>query len=138
MKLTYQNYGSSILLFVNAESDEIAHGKYLSLWNWNCTSSEASYVKEGVIACWSTVQRLKDYLFNRRVIELSDSAPNKGVKGGVATEARKLAEQDFLAIEQEQYRSINSSGTEYELGLIEAEKPDDDFKDSVLKYAFAN
>jgi len=138
MKITYQNYGSSILLFVNAESDEVAYGKYLSLWNWNCTSSEASHVKDGVIACWSTIERLKNYLFRIRVMQLIASSPKKGVKGGVAKDAHALAEQDFLVIEHEQYRSVNSSGTEYGFGCIDAEKPDDDFKDSVLKYAFAN
>lgn len=138
MKLTYQDYGSSILLFINASNDKDAYGKYLSLWNWNCTSSEADFVDTGVIAVWSTVEKLKKYLFDMRVLSLADSAPLKGVKGGCAPQAKLLAEQDFAEITHEPYRSMNSSFFEFSMGLIEAEKPDDDFRDLAFKSAFSN
>ena len=138
MKLTYQDYGSSILLFVNALNNKEAYGKYLSLWNWNCTSSEPDYVSDGVIAVWSTKEKLQEYLFNIRLMQLANLSPKYGVKGGVAAEAKQLSEQDFLAVEQEMYRSIGNNYDFHTLGTISAEKPDDDLKDYFVNKAFAN
>lgn len=122
MKLTYQSYGSSILLFVQAASHAEAYGKYLSLFNWNATSSEAEVVKPGVIQVWSTIERLKDYLFNTRVMQLlREGAGVKGAKDGVAAKARELAAKDFAEIEIESFRSINSKLVTHDFGTIEPE-----------------
>lgn len=122
MKLTYQSYGSSILLFVQAASHAEAHGKYLSLFNWNATSSEAEVVKPGVIQVWSTIERLKDYLFNTRIMQLlREGAGVKGAKDGVAAKARELAAKDFAEIEIESFRSINSKLVTHDFGTIEPE-----------------
>jgi hypothetical protein len=122
MKLTYQSYGSSILLFIEAATTAQANGKYLSLFNWNATSSEAEVIKPGVIQVWSSLARLKRYLFNFRVMQLlRDGAGIKGAKDGVAVEARKLAAQDLAGIEVESFRSINSKLVTHDFGTIEPE-----------------
>ena len=144
MKLTYQSYGSSILLFINGATDAETYGKWLSLANWGATSllngEEPKFVTDAVISCWSTVERLQQYLFDTHVDKLCQSASCqfKGVKDGFKNEALRLAKLDFDAIERETYRSVNSSFVEHAFGTIEAEKPDSDFKDECYKAAFAN
>lgn len=140
-KLSYQNYGSSILLYITADTDEEAMGKYLSLYNWNATSSEPSIVTTGVICVWSTQQRLYNYLFNTFVHKLLNdkgSLHYKGKPGGVNDEALELTNEAFDAIEYDQYKSVNSNYEFSTLGSISAEKPDSDFKDSILNYAFSS
>jgi hypothetical protein len=146
VKLTYQNYGSSILIFIQGATQEAAHGRYLSLWNWNATSSDENYVANNVIAVWSTIDKLQQYFFNLRLVQLSnvddaipmtkDERKANGMKRD--KEARLLAAADFAEVETESFRSVNSNYAEYSMGTITAEKPDDDFKDSVMAYAFSN
>lgn len=135
-KLTYQNYGTSILIFIQGETLEAAEGKWLSLYNWGATSTEPRNVANNVIACWSTLDKLKRYLFNIHENRLVNNRPaNMGDAELEATAASKST-HDFNAIETETFRSVNNNFEFYEMGTICAEKPDDDFKDSVMKYAF--
>ena len=149
IKLSYQSYGSSILLFIEAANNEIAYGKYLSLWNWNATSTgegvriqsladidtddktrnatcstwafeDAPFIKEGVLAVWSTVERMKAYFFNTR----ADAFVKVG-ELDYQFQAEKQAQEDFEAMAHESFRSINSNTEVYEFGTIAAEKPDD-------------
>ena len=146
IKLAYQNYGSSILIFIQGVTQEDAHGKYLSLWNWNATSSDENYVADNVIAVWSTIEKLMEYFYSIRLMQLSNADDAKpamskderklnGMKRD--KEARLLAAADFAEVATESYRSVNSNYVEYSMGTITAEKPDDDFKDCVLNHAFA-
>lgn len=147
MKLTYQSYGSSILLYINANTNEEAYGKYLSLYNWGCTSTgenggsfdfeRVPFVKEGVIAVWTTIERLQDYLINVGLTHLIKDPKYKGVDGGAMADTRALANAEFAKIEQESYRSVNGSFVEHSFGTIEAEKPDLDYKDECWKAALA-
>jgi len=146
IKLAYQNYGSSILIFIQGVTPQDAHGAYLSLWNWNATSSDENYVADNVIAVWSTIDRLQQYFYNVRLTQLSnlddakpamtkDERKANGMKRD--KEARLLAAADFAAVETESFRSVNSNYVEYSMGTITAEKPDSDFKDECLNHAFA-
>jgi hypothetical protein len=134
--ISYQNYGTAILLFLTGQNESDAYGKYLHVYNWNGTSSDPEYVADNIISCWSTKARLMKYLINRRIMELWGSK-FKGVKGGCLGEARKLAKQDFDAINTDSYRSVNSNFETATFGTMSAEKPDSDFKDAVLSNAFA-
>jgi len=129
IKLSYQNYGSSILLFIQGANEEETHGKYLSLYNWNATSSEPTWVADNVVSCWSTLERLKDYFFHRRCMELTEFSPNFGIKGGVATEAHRLAAEDFSNVQSEKHRIFKTNYDFHTLGTIVAERPDEDYKD---------
>jgi len=134
--LTYQNYGTSILIFIQGESLEDAKGQWLSLYNWGATSTEPRNVAKNVIACWSTLEKLRHYLFVINEHRLLSNRPaNMGDEELKAT-AKYKAASDFANIEAEAFRSVNSNFEVYEMGTISAEKPDDDFKDSVMKYAF--
>ena len=144
IKLAYQNYGSSILIFIQGVTQEAAHGAYLSLWNWNATSTEENYVSDKVIAVWSTIDKLQQYFYDIRLMQLSNAddlipmTKEQRKVNGVKRdkEARLLAAADFAEVETESYRSVNSNYGEYSMGTISAEKEDCDFKDSVLNYAF--
>jgi hypothetical protein len=67
-KLVYQNYGTSLLLFINGETHQDAYDKWLSMANWGATSlldgKEPKYVTDNVISCWTTLEKLKSYLFD--------------------------------------------------------------------------
>ena len=136
IKLSYQNYGSSILLFIEGANEEETHGKYLSLYNWNATSSEPTWVADNVISCWSSIERLKNYFFNRRCMELVESSPKFGVKGGVSTEAHRLAAEDFSNVQSEKYRIFKTNYDFHTLGTITAERPDEDYKDFCISKGF--
>jgi hypothetical protein len=140
MKISYQNYGSSILLFIQADSAEEVYGKYLSLYNWNATSSEPSYITDNVISCWSTKEKLYSYFFFKAIDDLraNSKVNNKGQRHGHAFLAQEIADRNFAAVESEGYKSINNSFSEHGMGTICAEKPDDDFKSNLLNYAFCN
>jgi len=139
MKLSYQNYGSSILLIIEASSNEEAHGNYLSLWNWNATSSDPSYIADGVISCWSNKEKLKNYFFNKAIDNLrcSGKINAKGQKHGYALLAQEEAAHNFAAVEVEKFRSYGTSFETASFGTIVAEKPDSDFKDACMSHAFA-
>jgi hypothetical protein len=70
-------------------------------------------------------------------MELTESSPNFGIKGGVATEAHRLAKEDFSHVQSEKHRIFKTNYDFHTLGTITAERPDEDFKDSVMKHAFA-
>lgn len=132
MKLIYQSYGSSILLFIQGQNNEEAYGKWLSLANWGATSllngEEPEFVTEGVISCWSTIENLRKYLFNIRIGQLAGEA-FKGKRNGAAHEAMQLAKADFDNIERETYRSVGGDLVEHSFGTITAEKPDENLTD---------
>ena len=144
VRLTYQSYGSSCLVFIQADSAKATYEKWLHMANWGATSllngEEPKFVTEGVISCWSTIERLQKYLFDTHLDKLAATVAEqfKGKPDGFKNEALRLAELDFAAIGHETYRSVGSSFEEHSMGTIEAAKPDSDFKDECYKFAFAN
>lgn len=144
-KISFQNYGSSILLFVQGNTPRDAYQKWVSLANWGATSllneGEPNFVADNTISCWSTISQLVRYYFNIREHELLAKYPDgriDGVKGAVRELAQNLAKEDFNSTTTESYRSINSDFEPYEMGTIEAEKPDDSFVELCIKQAFAS
>lgn len=144
--LSFQDYGTSILIFVEGRTPQDAYDKWLSLANWGATSllngAEPKYVADNTISCWSTIEQLQRYLFMFHVRSMWDNekllAKYKGVEGGFGAVAFELAKADFEAITVESYRSVNSNFDFYEFGTIVAEKPDDDFATACLNYAFSH
>jgi hypothetical protein len=135
VKITYQSYGSAILLYIEGATPQDANGQYLSMWNWNCTSSNPDWITKNVLAVWSSVERLKKYLLTMRQNELEDTkaqVPNRPL------EAKRLAELDFAGIGRESYRSVNNNTEVAEFGTPNAEREDLDFKDECYKAAFAS
>ena len=120
-KLVVQNYGSSLALYIYGKDDAEAYSFWLSLFNLGATGqlgSQPEYVAAGVIQCWTTTKKLKEYLFNRHVLSLPW---NKGQKGGCSAEAHKLAKLEWDSLKWETYRSVNSGKADD--CEIEAENP---------------
>jgi len=138
-KLSYQSYGSSILIFINGKTKEDVLGKYLSMWNWNCTSSEPEFVTENIISVWSTLEKFQGYLaqmcLNRLVKD--NGSKYKGSPGGAVGDAWKLADEEFAKVGYEPFRSINSAFTEHSFGTITAEKEDLSFQEMCVKRAYS-
>jgi hypothetical protein len=123
MKITYQNYGTSILIFIQGETEQEASDKWLSLYNWGATSTEARWVAANVIACWSTLEKFQRYLFNIHENRLFATLP----KGKLQAAAESAAQKEFATFEREAYRSVNNNNEVYEMGVILAERPDDEY-----------
>ena len=142
--LSFQNYGSSILIFVQGLNPQAAYDKWLSLANWGATSllngEEPKYVADNVISCWSTLEQLQRYLFNQHIMRMWDTRvlEFKGKKGGFRDEALALAKTDFDGITTESFRSVNSNFEIYEMGVIEAARPDENFIEQCYSKAFAS
>lgn len=139
-KLKYQNYGSSILIFISGSPAEV-QGQWLSLYNWGATSSNIDWVTKNVGSCWSTKEKLKNYLINVITTRLMKPKHNKSWSNisQLMDEAAAQAETIFTQIEQESFRSVNNANNDfYEEGVICAEREDLDFKDECVKYSFAN
>lgn len=142
VKITIQNYGSSLLLFIQGNTPQDAYERWLSLSNWGATrqreGEEPNFVHDNVISCWTTEEKLLAYFarinLNRLADELGSKA--KGVKGGLMPQAIELAKQQIAALEVESFRSVNSNFVEHEFGTIEAEKPDEDLKDFFILRGF--
>ena len=142
-KLAFQNYGTSILIFVEGLTAKDAYEKWLSLANWGATSllngEEPKYCAENVISCWSTIEQLQRYLFDLHITQLCNTVADqyKGEKYGFLKHAWELAKADFDAIATESFRSVNSNFEFYDSGVIGAEKEDDNFLDACLKAVFS-
>ena len=149
--MAIQNYGTSIMLFLKGENEQDAYEQWLDLLNFGAigkrikggegkedviseltNEDKPNYVADAVIGCWSTVAKLKRYLFMRHAFRLADVA-KKGDKT-VSIRAKTMADADYEAIAKESFRSVNNNTEPYEFGTITAEKPDDDFQDACWKH----
>jgi len=144
-QIIYQNFGSSIQLFITGNTARDAYEKWLSLANWSATSllegGEPKFVADRTISCWSTIAQLKKYFFNIRENELAKENPSgriDGIKGSIKAKALELAESDFAAVPTESFRSTNGDFQCYEFGVLEASKPDENFIEQCYRQAFAN
>lgn len=137
--VVYQDYGTAILFFIQGKTEQDAYGKWLSLYNWGATSSEANFVAPNTIACWSTARKFQRYLFNIHLNRIVQNRP-ANVKGVMddAVLATARAKEEFEATARESFRSVNSQILPFEMGEISAEEPDDDFASAVLSYAFSH
>lgn len=125
-KITYQHYGTSILIFIQGETEQDTYGKWLSLYNWGATSTEPRWVANNVIACWSTMEKFQKYLVNlheNRILQ----ATGANESPAILEQAKYNAQAEFEATERESFRSVNNNNEVYEMGVILAEKPDDEY-----------
>lgn len=143
MKMTFQNIGTVAVIHLYGTKAELneTHTKF---YNWGATGGELVWHSEGAAMFWTTPGKMLKALTNINLMRLlggasGDASKYKGKKGGVMEEARALAKAEFEAIPKEEnpIRFGAHNIFEFEMGAIAAERPDSDFKDSVLSYAFA-
>ncbi len=137
-KITIQNYGTSILLYINGDTEQDAYSKWMSLFNWNATSGEPNWVAPNTCSCWSTMAKYKRYLFNINENILWHNSSSYIGYMDLACKARELAAKAFEETTKESFRSINSNCEFYQMGVIEAESEDDNFPDACMKSACAH
>lgn len=136
-KITYQNYGNAILIFIKGETDQDALDLWTSIYNWGATNTEPRWVADGVIACWSTLLKLQRYFFNIHENRAWHNAKENEALMDTVVKAYHAAKAAFESLPTESFRSVNNNNEVFEFGQITAEKPDEDFLDCVTKYAFS-
>jgi len=103
MKLTYQDCGTNIALFLEGEPDDIVE-KHMSLLNHGATSSELDWINESKAKLWTTKEKLLKALVNAKLFHLLGITKTveeyKGVKGGLLPVARELANTEFSGIDK--------------------------------------
>ena len=103
MRLTYQDCGTNIALFLEGEHDDIVE-KHMSLLNHSATSSELDWINESKAKLWTTKEKLLKALVNAKLFHLlgitKTVAEYKGVKGGLLPVARELANTEFSGIDK--------------------------------------
>lgn len=129
MKMTLQNVGSSVVLFIYGTRQEILD-RHNSLYNWAAIgATEPRYLSDDCAICWTTFTKLRKYFFNLAVMELWGDG-KKGKKNGVAPEAWAIADKRVAEVSQEPHSlSWGNSLDIHEMGEVIAEKPDDDLLD---------
>lgn len=140
MRMTYQNLGSKLLLFLYGTKEEIV-GRHNSLFNWGATNGELNWSTDNSATVLITgdkktpEEKLRHYFFNvevMRLMRLCDTCgiSKKGRKYGVASQVKTIAERRFNEVTKEP-NPIEWGKTldPFETGIIAAEKPDMDLKD---------
>ena len=133
--LSYQSNGSVWRLFITGSSEQEMQGRYFSLYNWNAVGG-VDKVQDRIWACWTTPEKMFKYFTHINLFKMLDAAPNKfkGKKGGAMALAREMAELDMAELGIERY-IVSESSYEYATGSSTAERPDEDFKSSLITYS---
>ena len=118
MKLTYQDCGSSIALFLEGDGDDIIE-KHMSLWNHGATRTELEWVTDTRAYFWTTKKKLLKALVDAKLFHLLGITKSieeyKGKKKGLLPKARELAEIEFSHIDKvtKQFGAWQSTDYEY-------------------------
>lgn len=140
--ITYQNFGSVWLVALHGTEDAI-NLVFNGLFNFNATGGHLSW-PEGTKTFanfWSSPAKMWRFFYNRAVLRLDlDGLPMRE-KRELVNECRMFASQQVELIKttcQETMIDYTRAQVPYLLamGTIGAEKPDDDFRDAVVKAAF--
>jgi hypothetical protein len=131
-EVTYQNFGTSWLIIIKGKEDDIEQ-TYNSLYNWQATGMHPHLdyrdAARTVATCWTNQGNWIRYCAN--IFELRHDT-KKGLFLYVREQLRELknSQESFWDFRREYEPDIYSNG------VITAEKPDEDFKDAVLKESF--
>ncbi len=124
MKLTYQDFGSNISLFLEGERDDIIE-KHTSLWNHGATKTELEWVTDTRAYFWTTKKKLLKALVDAKLFYLLGITKSveecKGKKKGLLPKARELADIEFSQIGKvtKQFGKWESVHYEYNYNEIE-------------------
>ena len=129
MKLIYQPLGTVILIGIESKDRQEIMEQYYSLWNHGATGGNLHWMCDTfayitISPTGGAYEKLKKYFFNSSLHLLLNKYPNrfKGVKGGVRSEAQKLANRrmEELMENQEVFMNTNPMVYDYSLGRTEA------------------
>jgi hypothetical protein len=131
-KLTTQNLGSSILIILRGNIEDIKE-TFNSLYNWGACNGSLSYPTQNVGVCWVTRASLARYWRNIFINNHLDK--EKELLAFVEQKIEEMLEESEAFMD---FSKKVVSFEEYESGSIIAERPDETFQDKVLEYAFSD
>ena len=139
--LTYQNSGSTwigILRGKAADIDLVFNG----LYNFMATNGSYNFFDHAktVAIFWTDERALKRFFFNKYFFPKSENLCLP-VRGKVIREAMAFAQAQLAELRANGHEVIKDFSNQFSpmvhaMGQISAERPDSDFKDSVLAHAF--
>lgn len=140
--LAIQNYGSGCLMVLRGGKNEI-NLLFNALFNLRAVDNTRLDFNEmeDEATCWTTEKKVEKFFVNFSLHRLLNRGHTcDGLTRGVAEKQGKDLFQNFYDNHRES-RSLYHYGSPanndfYSLGKITAERPDNDFKDKVLGYAF--
>ena len=146
VRLTYQNFGSTWLCILRGSSENIDL-VFNGLYNWKGTNGDYQFHDhvQTVAVFWSDRRALRRFFFNRYFVPRSDGGKRKRCtnQGRLIRNAMRYAHSQIQALRDNGHEFFMDHSRQYMpqvhgMGQINAERPDSDFKDSVLGYAFAD
>ena len=142
--LTYQNGGTVWLVILRGAKQDIEQ-VFNGLWNLGATGGELDWEDfkddngNDIAVFWSNHKNMYKFFFNLFFFRNADNY--KGIKYGVFPACYEFADSQIELLQSNpvQFRNFNKTKSvlePYSIGTNIAEKPDEDFKDAVLKQAF--
>jgi hypothetical protein len=129
VELSYQNIGSTWLMILRGPTKEIEL-TFNGLFNFCATGGELTYQNEAktLATFWSSKEKMRKFFINR--LSFSDTNSQKSKVILAADQKVKDLQQN-----QEIFKTFSSNNIcSYSKGTIQAERPDDDFKDATWKF----
>jgi hypothetical protein len=142
VRLTYQNFGSTWHCILRGSTEEIDLA-FNGLYNLGATNGDYQFFDHAktVATFWSDRKSLRRFFFNQVFMPVcAGNAPNQG---RLIRRAMKEAQRRMAELREDGHEFFTDYGNQFAptvhgVGKVSAERPDSDFKDSVLNHAFAN
>ena len=147
VEMSYQSFGKTMLVILRGEEKDIEL-VYNGIYNFGgCANKEVDYTTHTRdVACFfSTRENMHKFFFNKAFHKHVDNWPKKkhGEKSrGIWPFCMEQADKDMTELEKSQVTfydptSVSKYAHLYSLGdRVSAERPDDNFEDSILKSVF--
>ena len=136
--LTYQNFGSTWLCILRGKTEDIDL-VFNGLFNFRATNGEYQFHDhvQTVAVFWSDRRALRRFFFNRYFFSRSVG----GATRQLVRESMKYSHNQIQALRDNGHEFFMDFSKQFmpqvhAMGTISAERPDADFKDAVLDYAF--
>lgn len=141
VEMSIQNHGTNWLVILRGSTEDISL-VFNGLWNFGATSAELTFVDhtQTTATFWSNKEKLGKFFFLKSFFAIAEKC--KGVKRGAFPQCESYAAQKLAELEEthEQFYDFNRkkiTPDPFSFGRAVAEKPDDDFRDAVIKQAFS-
>ena len=129
-KLSMQDCGSRIAVFVEGDSKQEVEYRYNSLYNFGASDNDPHKWTDTFGYVWATESSLEKYFETSSLFELLGDpkacAAGKGISGGLLLNAKQLGQEKMKALyaNKETVFKFISDRECYQMGSISAEKED--------------
>ena len=139
--LTHQNFGSTWLCILRGATQDIDL-VFNGLYNFSATNGMYQFhdMDETVAIFWTDEKALKRFFFYKYFFPKSEDLTSP-MLGKVIRDAMRFAHEQIAELRANGHERFMDFSQVYipqthAMGQISAERPDNDFKDNVLNYAF--